>query len=456
MKTIEIIIFLNLILKAISLEDDTEVKFVFSIFRHGARSPYYLDKGRDIFGNYWGEDKKLTEIGFRQHYILGSIQKEKYKSLLDVSGEFNSNEVLAFSSNKTRAINSLSAFSRGLFTISKILTDEQINLAYPPNSKDLSPFVKNQIYGNKAVGKDTSIGAFHLLEKDAYYGYESNCESIPNYFEEKRSSIEISINNLLAKYPFINSHFKLNLDKYEVYSSGSSQSKRTILWNFADDYICCYYQNLNRNSPFKDEEKELEFIKTLEKYLSDDIIYGSFGDKDGYISRILNSKLMSTLTDYMENTINYDLNLIKKPVEKFLIYSVHDTNLAYMWSYLRYAFKIEPQSIPFASIFNFEVVKQKKIERVRQTYKIRIEYNGEEVYYEDFDKFKNRINEIQINDNDIMYFCGWNESGQSLFVSVISFLALFIIVMIIYLIVQFLNRSKFRLVKSSIDESLNN
>jgi len=78
----------------------TELKFVYEVFRHGARSPWAPgNKGinetrQDIYGEYWfnslpGLESELTSMGMRQHYLLGYKMRSKYVDTGFLDKSFN-------------------------------------------------------------------------------------------------------------------------------------------------------------------------------------------------------------------------------------------------------------------------------------------------------------------------------------------------------------------------------
>jgi hypothetical protein len=65
----------------------SQLRFVFSIFRHGSRAPGNLDKstGKDLFGNQWNLESELTPIGIRQQYLNGIKNRILYYDKLNIT-----------------------------------------------------------------------------------------------------------------------------------------------------------------------------------------------------------------------------------------------------------------------------------------------------------------------------------------------------------------------------------
>ena len=69
-----------------------KIRFVFEIFRHGARTPLLDGETKtDYLGKKWIGDGELTSVGMRQHFLLGHRNREVYKDFL--SNSYNVNEI---------------------------------------------------------------------------------------------------------------------------------------------------------------------------------------------------------------------------------------------------------------------------------------------------------------------------------------------------------------------------
>ena len=59
--------------------ETNNLKFVFNIISSGARSPSdQVIKRKDILGNEWIGDNRLTEIGKRQMFLIGMQYRLRY------------------------------------------------------------------------------------------------------------------------------------------------------------------------------------------------------------------------------------------------------------------------------------------------------------------------------------------------------------------------------------------
>ena len=56
-----------------------ELKFVFQVHRHGARSPLKgVHKGVDCYGEEWIGRNELTEVGKRSHFLIGVRNRRRF------------------------------------------------------------------------------------------------------------------------------------------------------------------------------------------------------------------------------------------------------------------------------------------------------------------------------------------------------------------------------------------
>ena len=127
------VILLSILLELITSED--KLRFVFGIFRHGARAPYSkLDKNNvDILGSKWESKSALTGVGKRQHYLIGYKNKEKYSNALNMT-ERNHDEILLFSTKTSRTMMSIYSEIFGMYPTSTgpVMNKEQLPFALPP------------------------------------------------------------------------------------------------------------------------------------------------------------------------------------------------------------------------------------------------------------------------------------------------------------------------------------
>ena len=133
MKYQELVVICLVIISAVA-QSDCEVRFVFEMFRHGARGPWMgLDKdSKDIFGEYWNGSGELSEVGMRQHYLLGHRNRLKYSNF--ISKSYDPQEIYVVSTDYNRTIMSAYSQLQGLYAAGSgpLLTDSQSKIGVPP------------------------------------------------------------------------------------------------------------------------------------------------------------------------------------------------------------------------------------------------------------------------------------------------------------------------------------
>ena len=400
-----ITLFLILLTKKI-LTKDPKLLFVYEHFRHGARAPCnFLDKdSKDIFGELWDGECELTKIGIMQHYILGKKNRERYKDF------FNQNytlyDILVYSTERDRCIQSAQAQLRGFFnnSLANIIPIHTIEYNY-----NIPVFYYDR--------KDSCI----ILNK-----YRNN-----NYFSPKTISF---IGDFIFKY-------------FSLLNKISNQHHLNINYTLVEivcgAYICNYFDdrnislinelNINKDELYKDCI-EYNHLKHFEIKLGNDAEF----------SAILASSLnFKNLIGYMESIIN---KVINSP--KYVLYSGHDTTLSSMQVFLKNAFNVEIQYIPFASQMVIHLIQKENGLYVNYY------FNGKLLLDIPYQDFKYKIENLLWTRKEIENFCKIKKE--------ISFIILFFIyssiflLMILGIIIRLLKKNYFVKSKYSSFEKVRN
>ena len=120
------IIFITFLIYCIK-SSNSKIVFVYEHVRHGARSPLFLDGNTeylDVFGTQWEGDLILTNVGKREHYVLGIHNRLKYSSLINFT-KYDYKEIKVFSTNTGRTVQSIQAELQAMYlpgTLSKFLS----------------------------------------------------------------------------------------------------------------------------------------------------------------------------------------------------------------------------------------------------------------------------------------------------------------------------------------------
>jgi len=110
-----LIIFIPLIQTEEKKED--EIKFVFQMHRHGARAPFTgVENGKDCYKEDWISNGELSEVGKRQHYLLGVRNRKRYmEDYKFLNKTYDPQEILIYSTNVKRTIQSIYSQLQGLY-----------------------------------------------------------------------------------------------------------------------------------------------------------------------------------------------------------------------------------------------------------------------------------------------------------------------------------------------------
>ncbi len=360
------------------LTKEPKLLFVYEHFRHGARAPcnFLNEDSKDIFGELWDGECEMTKIGIMQHYILGSRNRERYKNFFNKNFTFY--DILVYSTERNRCIQSAQAQLRGFFnnSLEKIIPIHTIEY-----SNNIPVF-----YYDK---KDSCI----ILNK-----YRKN-----NYFSPKIISF---MGDFIFKY------FSL-LNK--ISNEHNLNINYTLVEIVCGAYICDYFDNrnislinqlnINKDELYKDCI-EYNHLKHFEIKLGNDAEF----------SAILASSLnFKNLIGNMESIIN---NVHNSP--KYVLYSGHDTTLSSMQVFLKNAFNIEIQYIPFASQMVIHLIQKENGLYVNYYFNDKLLLD---IPYQDF---KNKIEKMLWTQKEIENFCKIKKE--------ISFIILFFIYSSIFLL----------------------
>ena len=150
---------------------ENNLYFVFSTFRHGARSTYYQ---YDYFGNKIDSPASLTPYGATQHLEIGKAYRERYSNFLNLS--FDPNQIYARSTEVERTIISTLKELEGLFE--KNFTKEDLHLIkdghsfwnlFQFNDTEKEEFNKYMQYCNKKKRRlKPNMGPIFYILRDCF------------------------------------------------------------------------------------------------------------------------------------------------------------------------------------------------------------------------------------------------------------------------------------------------
>ena len=394
-----------------------EIRFAFEMFRHGARGPLNIKQdGKDIYGETWNHDGELTEVGMRQHYLIGYRNRQKYKNFLSTS--FDPKEMYVISTNVNRTIMSAYSQLQGLFPdgTGPELNEKQLNYALPPiGDVDYSEEIKR--LGKNALPNKSDAYPIHLFDYNARYFYLRDskvCPGIAPLIKEnlKKEILKNYMDNFNQTYGETFQKI-LNVNSTYFYDYWS-------MYGIADTFVSDVTQGKELNV-LKDAGIDFEkFNKTAFEFLEIDILEIGVGDKDKIIPLVSMSPIVLDVLKWMEVRIKNDINSIgyngfESP--KFVMYSAHDVEMGAIQLYLNSTLTYpDIYYTPFASSIFFELYRPDNVENpsklTEDDYEVLINYNDHFTKLP-FTEFKKGISENSYDAEKVASVCQFNGNSSS-------------------------------------------
>lgn len=417
----------------IEAENEEELIFVLTHFRHGARAPQnYLDKSEyvDYVFDHWERPGELTGMGQRMHYLLGLRNRERYINQTHfLSEKFDPHEMLIYSSCFNRTILSVASQLQGLYPqsekLGEKLSNDQIGKARP--KVDLSPEIENMItqLGDKALPDYMTLAPIRMinhLEKKIIIYDIPQCLFRRNEWRQKNIENVSRLNETIAKF---NSTYLPRIKN--LYTKYNKEYDIHFVDNFCDAYIAGYTEGIEMTKfDWTPEEKE-ELLQYCYNFSAMNFRDWISGDPDRTLATMEVSKLMREFIHYAKARIDASINEvnISKILEdysrpKMLLISGHDSTIS-TWemffakifanndamTFYRYPY--------FATQIALEIYIAKGANKKdRSNYKIRYFFNDEQVPELDmsFDVFVNKVENQLWSDERIDEYCGFVNNSE--------------------------------------------
>jgi len=417
------------ILLLISLTSTKELKFVFEMFRHGARSPLRLDLNNlDIFKNKWVSSGELTNVGMRQHFLLGYRNSEIYGKALNITN-YSPNEIFINSTDLNRTI--MSAFSQlqGFFPPSTgpQLTNEQILTALPPIEYDF----KNELgfLKNNALLEQANIFPIKIINKadHEFYLHDSNvCTGVIEKQRNAKNKENVKNFTKFFNENYAEKIYKIINETNNTYDLNNFQN----LENLIDTFMCGYtdgrnfseFETYNLNiTEFYNLSMEFLFMDMFDVFISDD-----------YVALMSMSPLFLKILSYIDRRIDFDIEknyVYTSKDPKISMLSGHDTNLAAFMKFIKAVFNKTKLIMPtYASSVYVELIYDPISESKfpQENYFVNIFVNDENLFDQPikYSYFSEEVRKKIINKEEINLFCQFNsknsQSSNALLYTVIA------------------------------------
>ena len=425
-------ILIILISKIILQQTIEDIHFVLIHSRHGARAPIQLYSNyTDIFGNKWEGPSELTEMGVKQHYLIGLRNSIVYKKLYNP--EYKNKEILVYSTNLNRTIMSAQAQLLGMynnihynFNLVKEKGNIQINLSNFNFDEDYFHYypVPIHTYEEKKINGVTKM----ILVMD--YLWPRRCKKNLDKINKNIKNETLTkkkVDDMINKY--------FTEQQKESTKKNNIQRNFNLVHRFCDVIISTYYdgkkiERIDLDKARNDCEN-FEFWKQVE-------IEQSYNAKDSGIYTM--SLMMDNLLYWMEGRIKQKNLDEKAGFPKIVLYMGHDTTLIAMQRFLKDALQKNISNTfsktPFASSQFFELRKNDK-----GIYNVLIFYDDVKVYEQPFSVFNNSVRKILIPQLNVISYCEGMSYDEKIFVFLLC-LFVFLVVVCCALVYLFINKMK--------------
>ena len=425
-------ILIILISKIILQQTIEDIHFVLIHSRHGARAPIQLYSNyTDIFGNKWEGPSELTEMGVKQHYLIGVRNSIVYKKLYNP--EYKNKEILVYSTNLNRTIMSAQAQLLGMynnihynFNLVKEKGNIQINLSNFNFDEDYFHYypVPIHTYEEKKINGVTKM----ILVMD--YLWPRRCKKNLDKINKNIKNETLTkkkVDDMINKY--------FTEQQKESTKKNNIQRNFNLVHRFCDVIISTYYDGKKIERIDLDQARNdcenFEFWKQVE-------IEQSYNAKDSGIYTM--SLMMDNLLYWMEGRIKQKNLDEKAGFPKIVLYMGHDTTLIAMQRFLKDALQKNISNTfsktPFASSQFFELRKNDK-----GIYNVLIFYDDVKVYEQPFSVFNNSVRKILIPQLNVISYCEGMSYDEKIFVFLLC-LFVFLVVVCCALVYLFINKMK--------------
>lgn len=395
-----------------------ELRFAFNIFRHGARSPNYLNvNGTDMIGEQWSIRGELTEIGMRQHYLLGYRNKFRYKNFL--SSTFDPNEIYIISTDYNRTMMSAQSHLQGLYPpgtgpqLNKLLIDQ----GYPPvHDTNFTDEVAK--LDTAALPSSVQVFPIHLFDpkiKTPFVFKPPSCSKIGNVIKERQNVKAVTDfnNKFNATYgEQLLKSFNINdKDFFSVYEN---------IHELSDSFVADFTEGRPLHKIIDAGISLQDFNKSAFEHLIIDTMDVYSGDLTAGI--VVMSPTFIAIEKWMHERFSNDIKQIGYKTftaPKLVMYSAHDRSLADFITYLQAVFELEKNNAHYpgyASSILVEFYSKDNItdftNATEEDYYVTVTMNDFLILNLTYVQFKTNILTKSYNEEKIGEYCGWPDSPK--------------------------------------------
>lgn len=453
--------YLTIVTFCIASTLQSQIRFAFEIFRHGARSPYneLTEDYVDWFGKKWSGVKELTGVGLRQHYLLGRIYNEKYiKEGKLLSEAFDPREIYIISTDSNRTILSANAQLQGLYPsgTGPSLSQEQQKNAVPPGNSSYWEKEQQEL-GDAALPNKINILPVHnFFTKDHYIQLQDKkvCPHVKDIYEkkEKHKNFTDYFNNMTKNYK----------ETFQKLIGFCNFTNYTWSYSVLDAIIAEYTENVLDVEAFKNAG-----VNNITKLIDDafEFFYKDFvgseegGEGDLEIGKYSMSPIFRQILLWMKSKVEKDKNKERDykgyDIPKFVMYSAHDSTVGAFEAFIKAAFGFKVKYAYFASNANLELILVNEVESpTEKDYNVTYRFDDEQIFSISYQEFVKKVTKILKTDKEIEKFCQFKKEEFSYWILGTIFFGIVVIILIGLNIHVFLNKRAKREITDNLDPIL--
>jgi hypothetical protein len=274
-----------------------DLKFVFSMFRHGARSPTALDsKNNDAFGENWPNPGELTPAGKRMHFLLGLRNRQVYQKFTTKQKEDGS--VYIRSTDYNRTMESVESQMQGFFPpgTGHLIKDKKTRaIAHPfiddPSGQNWTR--ENKFLGMRTIIKRVETFPVHLFAKQnplyAFFYNPFSCKGFNQMLNKNRENIIIK-----DYFKNLKTQFGPQLMKMAGQNNTDFLDNYWFVFGLMDSFISDVYDGRVIQKAHDAGIDIQAFNQTAFEFSKNDVLYSWNGDKEAFMARWTASVLSLT------------------------------------------------------------------------------------------------------------------------------------------------------------------
>jgi len=432
--------------------EDYKLQFVFEIMRHGARSPSHLDlssssseEDEDIFHEKWPDGKgELTSIGITQHFLIGFRNRLRYIDRFKLLNEnFDLNEIYLISTPLNRTLMSINAEIQGMFLpgTGPCLYKNESDIADPPLKSNINYIDEkknlDENYSFAAIRENINVlpvSIFDPEELNSQLVEKEHCKALKSNYKNRYDSKRYTkfYEQLDKKY---GDKLKKILDKTYVYNN------HEIIKIITDTAIADFTENktMSKISKHLNRAEFQDFVDNFAFNFSYLDYIGSDEKNDKMIAKVGASQIFNKIIEYMDGIKEQKTKL------KFVLFSMHESNLGPFTYFLKLALKkkFPVKYANFSANAHLELYKKKN-----DKYYVNFLFNDESIFNISYSDFRRKIKRLIMDNDAIHFYC--DEEDKNKYEIIVAILLSIIVLLIIILIFLYFKKFKKKIIMENI------